>query len=235
MLYLLPNLLDDSQDAALCLSKNVGDAVSTIDGLIAESDKAARRYLKRFSIKKPLQEMQVRLLNEHTQKSDLKELLEPLKRGETWGLISDAGLPCIADPGAQIVALAHAEGIPVTALAGPSSIFLALMLSGFSGQRFSFHGYLPKEEKERQRQIRLFEDDAKRFQRTHIFMETPYRSHTLLAECLSILQEQTLFCAAWDLTMPSQGVISKSVREWKKGQLPAIEKKPAIFLLSASC
>ncbi|MDB6081705.1 MAG: hypothetical protein JWO53_977 [Chlamydiia bacterium] len=232
MLYLLPNLLDESQDAALYLPKIVFDAVETIDGIIAESEKGARRYLKRFKTKKILQEMHVRLLNEHTKESDLKELMAPLQRGEIWGLVSDAGLPCIADPGAQIVALANAFSIPVTALPGPSSIVLALMLSGFSGQRFSFHGYLPKDEKERVRQLKLFEDDAKRFSRTHLFIETPYRSHSLLSECVSLLQESTKFCVAWDITGTNQGVMSKTIREWKKGALPQVEKKPAIFLLA---
>ena len=232
MLFLLPNLLDESLDHKLFLPQSVDSAASKLDGLIAESDKAARRFLKRFQTKKILQEMPVKLLNEHTQDSELYELLEPIKKGECWGLISDAGLPCIADPGSKLVRLAHLQHIAVEAFVGPSSLILALMLSGFSGQRFSFHGYLPKEEKERNRQLKLLEEDAKRFGRTHIFIEAPYRSHTLLAELVATLQDDTNLCVAWDLTLPTQGVISQSLREWKKGTLPELQKKPAIFLFA---
>ncbi len=232
MLYLLPNVFDESQDHHTLLPQSVDKAVSCIDGLIAESEKEARRYLKRFQTKKPLQQMPILLLNEHTQDKDLTALLDPIKKGECWGLISDAGLPCIADPGAKLVALAHKLQIKVEAFTGPSSIVLALMLSGFSGQRFSFHGYLPKEEKERKRQMKLLEEDAKKFGRTHIFIEAPYRSQSLFTELVGQLHDDTLLCVAWDLTMPTQGVISKSVKAWKAGEPLQLEKRPAIFLFA---
>ena len=234
MLYLLPNLLDQSQNHELFLPRQLEEIIPQLDGLIAESDKAARVFLKRFRLKKTLQETPVHLLNEHTTKEDLKALVEPLEKGQIWGLISDAGLPCIADPGAQLVRLLHARSIPVHAISGPSSIVLALMMSGFSGQRFSFHGYLPKEEKERHRQILFFEEDARRYERTQIFIEVPYRSEALLKEFLKTLKGDTMLSVAYDITLPTEKVIAKSVKEWQKIELPDIQKKPAIFLLASS-
>ncbi|HXF29241.1 MAG TPA: SAM-dependent methyltransferase, partial [Chlamydiales bacterium] len=145
MLYLLPNLLDETCDASLQLPKAVFDAVAEIDGLICENEKEGRRFLKRFRTKKILQEMPLQLLNEHTPSKDLEALVAPLIKGQTWGLVSDAGLPCIADPGAPLVQLARKKNIAIRAFAGPSSLMMALQLSGFSGQRFSFYGYLPKD------------------------------------------------------------------------------------------
>jgi len=230
-LHLLPNVLDESQDHTLYLPAIMNEVVAALDGIIAESEKAARRFLKRFKTKKILQEMPVYLLNEHTKENDLKELVTLLQTG-TFGLVSDAGLPCIADPGSELVRLCHKQNIKVIAYPGPCSIILALMLSGLSGQRFSFHGYLPKEQKERFRQIKLFEDSAKKFSETHIFIEAPYRNQNLLADFLNVLSDETRFCVAWDLTLPTQGVISQTVKEWKKAALLDLTDKPAIFLLS---
>lgn len=233
MLYLLPNLLDESQSTTLLLPKMVDEIVATLDGLIGESERASRRYLKRFVTKKPLQQMRVNILNEHTEERELKTLLEPLQQGEIWGLISDAGLPCIADPGSKLVALARQMNIPIQAIMGPSSIFLALMLSGMSGQHFSFHGYLPKEEKERKQQIHRLEEDAKKYQRTHIFIETPYRTQALLQEFIAVLGEKTRLCLAVDLTMQSQIVVTQPVAAWRKKELPDVNKRPALFLIAS--
>jgi 16S rRNA (cytidine1402-2'-O)-methyltransferase len=232
-LYLLPNVLDESQDHKEFLPPAIDAVVSTIDGIIAESEKGGRRFLKRFKTKKILQEMPVALLNEHTQDSDLKDFL-PLLQNGNWGLVSDAGLSCIADPGAKLVRLCHENNIQVVAYPGPCSIILALMLSGFSGQRFSFHGYLPKDAKERERQIKLFEESAAKFLETHIFIEAPYRNQNLLGDFIKMLSDSTRFCVAWDLTLPTQGVISKTVKEWKKEPLPDLKDKPAIFLIASA-
>jgi 16S rRNA (cytidine1402-2'-O)-methyltransferase len=230
MLYLLPNLLDEAQPDTRLLPKAIDEIVATLDGLIAESERAGRRYLKRFVTKKPLQQMPLRLLNEHTEDKELKELLEPLQRGEAWGLVSDSGLPCIADPGARLVALARQCKVPVQAFMGPNSILLALMLSGMSGQRFAFHGYLPKEEKERRRQVRYLEEEARKCKNTHIFIETPYHTEALLRELLEILGEKTLLCVAIDVTMPTERVTTMSVGEWRKTSLPEINKRLVVFL-----
>jgi len=232
MLYLLPNLLDpESRDAEL-LPAALASIIPTLDGLIAESEKAGRRYLKLFpALKRPLQETPILLLNEHTDDGAAKSLLEPLKKGEIWGLVSDAGLPAIADPGATLVRLATGAGIPVRALLGPCSIIHALMLSGFSGQQFTFHGYLPKDREARQKKLKNMEKSALSEDYTQIFMEAPYRSHTLLAECLETLHESTRLAVAWDLDCPGERVIVAPVATWKTRTIPQIEKKPAIFLI----
>src|SRR5262249_13098213 len=144
-LFLLPNLLDETLAWEPFLPASVAAAVQSLDGLIAESEKEGRRYLRRFVNHERMAATPIRLLNEHTQPKEIGELLEPLIRGERWGLISDAGLPCIADPGAPLVLLAHEKKIRVETFSGPSSIVMALQLSGLSGQRFAFHGYLPRE------------------------------------------------------------------------------------------
>jgi 16S rRNA (cytidine1402-2'-O)-methyltransferase len=176
--------------------------------------------------------MPIRLLNEHSNSQSWCELLEPLKKGEIWGLVSDAGLACIADPGAELVSLARKAGIQVRAVLGPCSIIHALMLSGFSGQQFIFHGYLPKDREIRQKKLKNMEKSAISEGFTQIFMEAPYRSHTLLREGLEILHEETQLTVAWDIDCPGETVITARVASWKRQALPSIEKKPAIFLIA---
>lgn len=232
-LLLLPNLLHEDSLPSAVFPHSVNYAVETLDGLIAENEKEGRKYLKRFKIKKPLQEMPIVVLNEHTDKKDLMQFLEPIRRGERWGIISDAGLPCIADPGADLVALAHESGISVEVFVGPSSIILALMLSGFSGQHFSFHGYLDKDKEKRKIQILELERRSRNERSTQIFIETPYRNSPLLIELLNTLSNKTRLCIAWDLTGKEQGVISQEISKWKKNPLPLLDKKPALFLFAA--
>lgn len=176
--------------------------------------------------------MPIALFNEHSQEGDIDFLLEPIRRGERWGLISDAGLPCIADPGSKLVMRARQSGIVVQAFVGPSSLLIALMLSGLPGQRFSFLGYLSKEAEERQQQINNVEKKSKKENATQIFIETPYRNMQLLEALLSELDDETLLCVAWDLTLPTQGVVSQKVQLWKKSPLPNLAKKNAIFLIA---
>ena len=230
-LFLLPNMLSDERDHSVYLPSSVDQIVSTLDGLIAESEQGGRRYLSHFSTKKPPHLMPIALLNEHTPDADLDFLLEPIKKGERWALVSDSGVPCIADPGSKLVNRARKTGIVVQALVGPSSILLALMLSGFSGQRFTFNGYLHKEPSERQKQIRQLEKIAKEGY-TQIFIEAPYRNTHTLNSLMETLADSTQLCVAWDLTLPTQGILSQSVAVWKKSPLPNLEKKPAVFLLS---
>jgi len=226
MFYLLPNLLDESLDHTLFLAKSVEQAVSELDGLIAESAKGGRCYLKRFKTKKVLQEMPVLLLNEHTKNSD--ELLERVKQGETWGYVSDAGLPALADPGAELVRLANRLNLPVHTFPGPSSIVMALQLSGFSGQQFTFHGYLPKEAELRKKQLQRLQEDGY----THIFIEAPYRSHTMLQELIALLKPETKLSVSWDITLPTQGTETHSIKQWKNRAVPDLNKKPAVFLIA---
>ena len=181
-LLLLPNVLGEQRHHQLFLPSSVDKAVASLDGLIAESDKAGRRYLSRFDTKKPVQETPIALFNEHTPDDHIGFLLEPIQKGERWGIVSDAGLPCIADPGAKLVQRARQMGIQVHAFVGPSSILLALMLSGLSGQKFAFQGYLDKDPQKRNRQIANLEKRSKEEGSTQIFMEAPLPQSPHLAE-----------------------------------------------------
>jgi 16S rRNA (cytidine1402-2'-O)-methyltransferase len=158
--------------------------------------------------------------------------LEPVIKGERWGLVSDAGLPCIADPGAKLVHRARQKGVLIQTFVGPSSILMALMLSGLPGQKFFFHGYLDKEPTKRQVQLKKMAQTAQQDQATQIFIEAPYRNKHTLEAILKSLPDQAWLCVAWDLTMPTQGVICQTIESWKKSTPPNLEKKPAIFLLS---
>lgn len=227
-LILLPNVLDESLPHEPFLPASVAKAVAELQGLIAESEKAARRYLRRFLSHDQMAALPLRLLNEHTDSKDLAALLEPVKKGEVWGVISDAGLPCIADPGADLVWLAQQAKMRVEAIAGPSSLILALQLSGFSGQRFAFHGYLPREEAELEQAIRNLERSAKGS--TQIWIEAPYRSGKMLDALKRILQPNTLLCVAVQLTAPAQRVASFPVQKWRTLDF-SIGKEPAVFLI----
>lgn len=229
-LLLLPNLIGDQPHHELFLPASVDKAVGTLDGLIAESVQAGRRYLSRFVTKKAVHDIPLAIYNKHTSDQDLDFLLEPIKKGERWGLISDAGLPCIADPGSKLVFRARQTGIPVQAFVGPSSILMALMLSGLNGQRFSFLGYLDKEPSKLKQQLKKFEAQSLQDNSTQIFMDTPYRNQQVLQVLLETLHQDTLLCAAWDLTLPSQGVISQSVKVWQKMIPPNLDNRNALYL-----
>jgi 16S rRNA (cytidine1402-2'-O)-methyltransferase len=226
-LYLLPNLLDKEADHRLFLPSSVDQAVQSLNGLIAENEKEGRAYLKRFGV--PVQGFPIKLLNEHTQ--EIEELLLPMKNGERWGLISDAGLPVLADPGYQLVRRARQLGIAIEAFIGPSSLILALMLSGLPAQRFAFHGYFPYEPGQT---LKKWEERSREEKATQIFMETPYRNEKALNALISTLSDSTLLCVAWDLTMPTQGVETYPIKDWKKRLLPSIHKRPAVFLFLSS-
>lgn len=232
-LLLLPNLLGEVKHHELFLPASVDKAIATLDGLIAESEAAGRRYLGRFATKKPANEIPIALFNEHTPDADIDFLLEPIRKGERWGLISDGGLPCIADPGSKLVSRARHSGIVINTFVGPSSILLALMASGLPGQRFYFAGYLDKEPSRRETQIRELEKRSKADAATQIFIETPYRNKHTLESLLSVLHESTELCVGWDLTLPTQGILSQPIRLWKKSPLPNLEKKATIFLFYA--
>ncbi len=228
MLLLLPNLLAEQPHHQLYLPASVDKAVSTLDGLIAESETGGRRYLGRFETKKPPAQIPIADLNKHTKEADYDFLLEPIKKGERWGLVSDAGLPCIADPGSALVARARQIGIVVQAFVGPSAIMLSLMLSGLPGQRFAFHGYFQQEK------LKEWEKRSQSDQATQLFIEAPYRNRKTLDYLLENLVGPTKLCVAWDLTLPTQGIVSQTVTAWKKSPLPNIDKKPAMFLFITS-
>lgn len=232
-LFLFPNLLGEHKEYTLFLPASVAPAVERLDGLIAESESGGRRFLGRFKTAKPAHNIPIALLRNSSSAEEIRYYLEPLMQGENWGLVSDAGLPCIADPGAALVRRARQLGIKIQAFTGPSAITLALMLSGLPGQRFAFCGYLPKDPQSRSREVSLLQKRSREQQSTQIFIEAPYRNEATLKTVLETLSEESWLCVAWDLTLPSQGLISQPMALWRKTPLPNLAKKPAIFLICA--
>ena len=235
MLYLLPNLLQDQETHTSDLPSSVDAAVYQLNALIAESEKEGRRFLKRFSFPPPktFREIPIHLLNEHSTPQDKKELLAKVKGGGIWGLISDCGMPCLADPGADLVLMAREHGLEVRTFAGPSSILFALVLSGLGGQRFSFHGYLPKEEAPLIQEIKRIEKLSRLEQSTHLFIETPYRNLRLFRTLLSTLDPKTWLSIACDLSSAAQTVETYPIGQWRKKEEPKIDKRPAVFVMKA--
>lgn len=231
-LYLLPNALGDNTLAEV-LPELTLVRLRSLRYLIAESPKSARQLLKRAGTAIPLQEIRIERLDEHTPVSALPGLLAPIVAGSDGGLVSDAGCPAIADPGAPLVALAHAQGMRVIPLVGPSSIMLALMASGLGGQHFAFHGYLPVDEAQLLAKLRELEKESRRLGQTQIFIETPYRNERMLGMLLRALKETTRMCVAANLSLPRETVISKTIGDWRRFATPALKDQPAVFLLAA--
>ncbi|MBX3616578.1 SAM-dependent methyltransferase [Nitrosomonas sp.] len=228
-LYLIPSPISQ-EDIAWVLPAAVQQCVAELRYFIVEHPKTARQFLKQIGCKQPLQTLHMQALNEHTSSKDLPELLKPLLEGNDVGLLSEAGCPAVADPGAELIRLAHENNITVTPLVGPSSILLALMASGLNGQRFAFHGYLPVESAARAGKLLELEKFSISQQQTQIFIEAPYRNQKLLEHLVSVCRDTTDLCIASHLTFSSETIATKSIREWRK-HLPDINKIPAIFLL----
>lgn len=231
-LFLIPVPLGQTA-IDVVLPQAVRDCARQLDYFVAENAKSARAFLKTLPTDKPLQQINIQELNEHTASSTLPQLLAPLLAGEDLGLISEAGCPAVADPGANLVALAHKEGIQVFPMTGPSSILLALMGSGLSGQNFAFHGYLPAKEDQRQKKIRELEKDSLREKRSQIFIETPYRNRQMLEALIHVCSAQTRICIATDLTLVSECISTHTTAEWRTLALPEIDRRPTVFLLQA--
>jgi 16S rRNA (cytidine1402-2'-O)-methyltransferase len=228
-LYLIPTTLGDTAETADVIPVKINTIINQIDEYIVENEKSARHYLKKIGIKKPLQEIMLHPLNQHTAPQEISGYLKSIAEGKNIGIISEAGCPGVADPGAEVVAIAHARNIKVVPLVGPSSILLSLMASGFNGQSFTFHGYLPKERAERIKKLKELEKAAQKEQ-TQLFIETPYRNMHLLEDILGSCDGTTKLCIACDITLPTEFIKTKRMSEWKK-QLPDINKKPTIFLI----
>ncbi len=223
ILYAIPTPLGGT--AADALPASALKTVKTLRHFVVENAKSARAFLK--DVGSDPKEMQIEELNE---KSNLQQLLKPLNEGHSVGLLSEAGCPAIADPGAVLVEAAQREGIRVVPLIGPSSIVLALMASGLEGQRFAFCGYLPRDAEERKRRIRELEARSRREDETEIFIETPYRNDVLFASLLEVSAEKTLLCLATDLTLPTEKIETRSVARWRASH-HTIGKRPTVFLL----
>lgn len=230
-LILLPNLLDESADIDLYFPKNLKNIILSLDGLIAENEKNARRYLLRFIDRERLQKVPIVLLNEHTKEDEILDLLK-LIENKKIGLISDAGLSCIADPGSKLVRIAKEKNIDIEAHSGPSSIFLALMLSGLNAQRFAFQGYLPRKEDELIQKIKDLEKESIQNKITQLFIEAPYRSDKMLGFLIKTLKSDTTLSLAINLTSKEEKVITKKIYEFRKLKL-SIGKNPTVFLFEA--
>lgn len=226
-LFLIPNTLGSGTDKFA--SKYLIQTVHSIENFIVEEIKSARRLLRQLGVERPLEELEYHLLNEHTNEQDLTPLLNPLLAGKDVGLISEAGVPCVADPGSDIVAIAHSAGIRVVPLVGPSSILLSLMASGFNGQRFSFNGYLPRERNERIRKIKQLEQLALGGH-TQIFMDAPYRNNQVLEDLLTNCRPDTQLCIASNITCDNERINTKSIIDWN-ARKPDLNKIPVMFLL----
>lgn len=229
ILYLVPVTLGD-YDPALVIPEPVLAVTRSLDCFIAENAKSARAFIKSINHSKPLQEIRVMEMDKHADKIDFNFYFEDLRKGINTGLVSEAGIPSIADPGSPYVLQAHRENIKVVPLSGPSSILLALAASGLSGQHFVFHGYLPKEKNERSEKIRSMEAQSRKQKQTQIFMETPYRNQQMLDDLLSVCQGSTLLCLASDVTAPGETIITKTIADWKKEKVDP-GRKPTVFLL----
>lgn len=228
ILYLIPAPLGEG-NIDWIIPPAVRQCIMKLDQYIVEHPKAARRFLKQAGCTR-LQSISMRILDEHTQSSELEGLLEPLLAGCDIGLLSEAGCPAVADPGANLVRLAHQKDIRVLPLVGPSSILLALMASGLNGQRFAFHGYLPIDRAKRATRIVELEKASIIHDQTQIFIETPYRNQKMLDSLISTCRDGTVLCISANLTLENEYISTKTVKEWRHA-LPDLNNKPAMFLL----
>lgn len=227
-LYLIPNTLGED-NFSIILPDEVKSVIESLDYFIVENERTARAYIKRLLPDKIQKDIHVEIIDKHTDPLDLPGFLKPIENGKNAGIISEAGVPCIADPGAEIVSIAHRKGLKVIPLVGPSSILLALMASGFNGQQFAFRGYLPFDQQIRKRVFQAMNKDIKDGI-TQIFMETPYRNNKLLDELLKIMHPETKLCIACDITLENEYIRTKTIADWV-GSLPDLHKRPTIFLI----
>lgn len=228
-LYLIPTPLGDSPLERV-LPEETRQIAASLDCFVVERPKTARAFLKRLDLLKPLQALELHELSEHTRPAELAAMLEPLLQGRDVGLLSEAGCPAVADPGADLVRLAHQNGIRVKPLTGPSSILLALMGSGLVGQRFAFHGYLPAKADERALALRDLERRAGKEDAAQVFIETPYRNQQMLESILAACRPDTWLGVACDLTTATEMVSSRRIADWERDP-PALDRRPAVFLI----
>ncbi len=228
-LYLIPTRLGDNPPLEV-LPISIKKVLEMVDDYIVENEKTARRFIKRVTPNKSQSSLRLQTLNKYTQETELNAFLTPCKNGISMGLLSEAGCPAIADPGADIVNLAHQEGIQVIPIVGPSSIILALMSSGMNGQSFAFNGYLPIDKQEKKSQIKRFEKRSYELNQSQIFIETPYRNNQLLEDLTRILHPDTRVCVACDLTLPTEYIKTQKAKYWKSNT-EDFHKRPAIFIL----
>lgn len=228
-LYLIPITLGESEPMDV-LPQTVKRAIDFIDTYIVENEKTARKFIKSINPKKKQSELNLSTLNKHTKPAEYEEMIKPCLTGRNIGLMSEAGCPSIADPGAVIVKIAHERGIQVIPLVGPSSILLALMGSGMNGQSFTFNGYLPIDKLEKKQALKNFEKLSQDKNQSQIFIETPYRNNKLIENLLQLLHPSTLLCIACDITLPTEYIKTMKVADWKKNKID-LHNRPAIFII----
>jgi 16S rRNA (cytidine1402-2'-O)-methyltransferase len=228
-LYLIPCTLGDNETKSV-LPITISDNINSCDAFIVENLRSARRFLIKAGLTKKIDDLTFFELNKHTNTVDLPTFLDPIKKGLNIGVLSEAGAPAIADPGSDIVKIAHSQGIQVVPLVGPSSILLGLMASGFNGQNFAFNGYLPKESHQRKKQIIYFENHSFKFQQTQIFIETPFRNNHLLEDLVKSCNPNTEITIACDLTLENETIVRKKASDWRKTNID-LKKRPTVFLL----
>jgi 16S rRNA (cytidine1402-2'-O)-methyltransferase len=236
-LFLIPNTLGETEALASVLPEQVQQITSQLDYFVAENAKTARAFLKLVNanhpLAKPLQEITISELNVNTPAAALAGLLAPLLAGRDGGLVSEAGVPAVADPGADLVRLAHQHNIPVRPLVGPSSLLLAVMASGLNGQSFAFNGYLPTDAAQRATRIKELEARSRKEKQTQLFIETPYRNAAMLEALVAACAPGTLVCVATDLSLASETIRTMTAAQWKSAKAPDFHKKPTVFLLLA--
>ncbi|WP_200974630.1 SAM-dependent methyltransferase [Echinicola sp. 20G] len=231
-LYLIPNILAEGT-AQEIISPQVKEVIKNTQFYLAEDLRTARRYISSLRLGLTIEELQFEILDKKTKPAQMPQLMKPLFEGKDMGVISEAGCPGIADPGAVAVAFAHSKGIQVIPLAGPSSMFMALMASGFNGQSFAFHGYLPINKKERIDAIKNLESESGRFRRTQIFMETPFRNNHLFEDLKQHLHPNTKLCIAKNISGKDELIVTKTVADWKKTKID-LHKVPTVFVLDTN-
>ena len=230
-LYLIPTPLGDNEPAEV-LPAGVIERACSLRVFVVEEIRTARRFLSRYGLRGHIAELEFHELNEHSSAADVEALGSLFDRGEDVGLLSEAGLPAVADPGAELVALCHRRGVEVVPLVGPSSLMLALMASGLNGQSFAFCGYVPAKPEERRNALKVLEKQSAAARRSQIIIETPYRNDALLADMLQTLSPRTRICVAADITLPSQFIRTDSVAGWRS-HVPVIGKRPCVFIILA--
>ena len=229
-LYLVPNLLGAVPPSDVLPARTIAIA-RALRHFVVETPKLARQFVKSLEPHSPLQSMSFNVLDEHTAPADVGALLAPARDGHDLGLVSDAGCPGVADPGALLVAAAHREHIAVVPLVGPSAILLALMASGLDGQNFCFHGYLPIKPDARGAALKGLDDAVARTGHTQIFIETPYRNDALVAQAIEVCRPETMLCVACELTMSTESILTRAVRDWRRAPPLTLARRPTLFLL----
>jgi len=229
--YLIPSLLGESPYNRVLPEYNL-EIIRSINTFVVENEKSARKFIKQVCPEKIQAELDLYILDKDTDAKELFDLVKLLDEGKTIGIISEAGLPAVADPGAQLVKVAQEKRIQVIPLVGPTSILLALMASGMNGQNFSFHGYLPIDKNERKKKLSQLENESSKTGVAQIFMETPYRNNQMIDDLTKILHAETKICVACDITLESEDIRTRSIKDWKKEKYD-FHKRPAIYVMQA--